>query len=85
MLEEHKLELQLEQIEKERKQFLNKNSNEKHMLELSVRAAKATERRYSGQYLVKNDNARCYSSDQKYLIEGLFFASFLTRNILLQE
>lgn len=85
MLEEHKLELQLEQIEKERKQFLNKNSNEKHMLELSVRTAKATERRNSGQYLVMNDNTGCYSSDQKYLIEGLWNALFLTRNILLYE
>ena len=47
LLEEHKLEIQLEQIEKERKQFLKKNNNEKHILQLSVRSigGKGTEGR----------------------------------------
>ena len=66
-LEEHKLDMQLRQIEKERKQFLNRNSNEKHMLRLSVRTAKGSEnRRCNGQYLVINDNTRCHSSASDY-------------------
>ena len=36
LLEEHKLDVQLEQIERERRHFLNNNNNEKHMLRLSL-------------------------------------------------
>ncbi|CAB3994138.1 Hypothetical predicted protein [Paramuricea clavata] len=73
LLEEHKLNVRLEKIEKERKLFLNRNSNEKHMLQLSMRTGKISEnRRGSGQCLVLNDNAKCHSSspDHGNLKEG---------------
>ena len=63
LLEEHKLSMRLDQIEKERKQFLNKNSSEKHMLQLSARTAQALDkRRNSGQYLLMSDKRKCHSS-----------------------
>ena len=76
LLEEHKLNIRLEKIEKERKLFLNRNSNEKHMLQLSMRTGKTSEnRRGSGQCLVLNDNAKCHSSssDHGNLKEGWLF------------
>ena len=66
-LQEHKLDMQLQQIEKERKQFLNRNSNEKHMLRLSVRTAKASgNRMYNGQCFVVNNTTRCHCSASYY-------------------
>lgn len=66
-LQEHKLDMQLQQIEKERKQFLNRNSNEKHMLRLSVRTAKASgNRMYNDQCFVVNNTTRCHSSASYY-------------------
>lgn len=75
-LEEHKLDMQLQKIEKERKQFLNRSNNEKHLLRLSVHTAKASEnRRCNGQCLVIHDNTRCHSSTSDYVCfkEGWLF------------
>ena len=55
LLEEHKLSNQLKKIEKERKQFLRKNSSEKYLLRLESR-------RHSRQCLVLNRDPRCLSS-----------------------
>jgi hypothetical protein len=72
LLEEHKLSRKLEKIEKERKQFLNRNKSEKHLLRLSIQTGKALERRRSSrQCLVMNGNARSQLSDHGKLNDDI--------------
>ena len=67
LLEEHKLNKKLEQIEKERRQFLNRNSNDVHMLKLSMRSGNSLDdRKRIRQWFVITDNARYHTSRSDY-------------------
>lgn len=58
-LEEYKLCMQLQQIEKERKLFLHKNNNEKYRLQLTLKDHRRFDLRHNkGQQGIINDETR---------------------------
>lgn len=77
LLEEHKLNVRLEKIEKERRQFLQRNDSDKRLLRLAVRASGALEKRMNnGQFLVSSDDGRFQSTASDFhdsLNEGALF------------
>lgn len=85
LLEEHKLEIRLEQIEKERRHFISKNRNEQYMLQLSLRSSegKGTEcGQQNGENCTGNGRAKISSQRRTFTIrrchsKGLLMTQFV--------